>query len=176
MERRDIYDYNRQKKGYTKERSIPLESDEFVLVVQALIFNSEGKLLIQQRSHEKIGWPDRWDITTGGGALAGETGAQAIERELFEEVGIRHDFTGIRPHVSNNFENGFTDVYLITKDVDITSLKLQTEEVQAVKWASKEEILSMIEDGSFVNYTPEWISYLFAGRFHYGAFEKYIEK
>ena len=38
------------------------------------------------------------------------------------------------------------------KDIDINELNLQIDEVKTAKWATKEEILQMIDDGIMVPY------------------------
>jgi len=68
-----------------------------------------------------------------------------------------------------NFNNGFDDIYLIEQDVDINELSLQYEEVQKVKWASKEEIFSMIDSGEFIPYYQSLIQLFFDTRKKYGA-------
>ncbi|WP_346897457.1 hypothetical protein [Clostridium sp. UBA7503] len=68
-----------------------------------------------------------------------------------------------------NFNNGFDDIYLIEQDVDINELSLQYEEVQKVKWASKEEIFSMIDSGEFIPYYQSLIQLFFDSRKKYGA-------
>ncbi len=68
-----------------------------------------------------------------------------------------------------NFNNGFDDIYLIEQDVDINELSLQYEEVQKVKWASKEEIFSMIDSGEFIPYYQSLIQLFFDARKKYGA-------
>jgi isopentenyldiphosphate isomerase len=75
----------------------------------------------------------------------------------------------IRPHITINFNNGFDDVYLIEQEVDINELSLQYEEVQKVKWASKEEIFSMIESGEFIPYYQSLIQLFFDMRKKYGC-------
>lgn len=55
------------------------------LVVHVCVFNQKGEMLIQQRQPFKQGWPNLWDVTMGGSALAGETSQQAAMRELKEE-------------------------------------------------------------------------------------------
>lgn len=96
-----------------------------------------------------------------GSVLKGETSQQGAHRELLEEVGIDYDFTDIRPNFTINFYDGFDDFYLIEKDIDICGLKLQYEEVQAVKWASLEEIFQMIEEGMFIPYFRSLITAAF---------------
>ena len=92
-------------------RGEPIKPGDYHRVVHICLFNSEGKMLIQQRQPFKEGWPDRWDVTTGGSALAGESPEQAAERELFEELGIRHDFSEIRPLMTMNFPGALTTCF-----------------------------------------------------------------
>lgn len=113
-----------------------------------------------------------WDISVGGSAVAGDTSQTAAEREVLEEIGLKIDLNEIRPHLTVNFVRGFDDIYLIEKNVDINELVLQPEEVQAVKWAGREEILTMIENGDFIPYYPELINLFFQIRKKYGCISK----
>jgi isopentenyldiphosphate isomerase len=169
MEKWDLYDKHRNKIEKQITRGDEMTSDEFHLVVHVCIFNPKGEMLIQQRQPFKQGWSNLWDITCGGSAVAGDTSQQAASRELFEELGIHYNFEKIRPHLTINFERGFDDYYLIKYDFDLNDLTLQTEEVQAVKWASKEEILKLIELKKFIPYYESIIAFLFEGRHHYGS-------
>lgn len=80
------------------------------LVVHACIFNSDGEVLIQQRQSFKDGWPNKWDVTVGGRAIAGDDSGAAIERELFEELGLKINLRNRRPHLTVNFNGGFDDI------------------------------------------------------------------
>lgn len=163
MEYFDIYDKDRNKTGQTMARGVFDESLEeaYYLVVHACVFNSKGEMLIQQRQPFKDGWSNLWDVTVGGHAVAGETSREAIERELSEEIGLKLDFTHMRPNLTVNFQNGFDDYYLLEANPDIARLKLQAEEVQRVKWATREEIYELIDNGKFVPYYKTLIGLLF---------------
>lgn len=87
-------------------------------------------MLIQQRQSFKDGCPNMWDLTVGGSATKGDTSQTAIEREIYEEIGLRVDMQSVRPHLTINFDVGFDDFYLIEMDIDIDNLKLQYDEVQ----------------------------------------------
>ena len=63
-----------------------------------------------------------------------------------------------------NFHDGFDDFYTIELDCAIDGLKLQKEEVADARWASKEEIEAMMDDGSFIPYQKDLIGYLFFAR------------
>ncbi|MCE9676753.1 NUDIX domain-containing protein [Paraclostridium bifermentans] len=161
MEIWDLYDKDRIKTGETMVRGSKFKENTYHLVVHVCIFNLEGKMLIQQRQPFKDGWPNMWDITVGGSAVSGDTSQLAAEREVYEEIGYKLSLDGIRPSLTINFDKGFDDIYLIQKDVDISKLRLQYEEVQSVKWASKEEILSMIDEEIFIPYHKSLIDLLF---------------
>lgn len=168
MEILDIYDIDRQRTQKTAVRW-RLNDGEYHLGCHVCLFNSDGKMLIQQRSKDKKGWANLWYFTAGGSALSLENSRQAIARELKEEVGIDYDFSNMRCSLTVPFPEGFDDIYLIEKsDIDISTLKLQREEVQAVKWASEEEILKMIDGGEFIPYYKEMISLMFKMRFSLG--------
>lgn len=161
MELWDGYDIDRQFIGKDLVRGEPVPNGLYRTVVHICIFNSKEEMLIQQRQPFKKGWPNLWDISCGGCVLKGETSRQGAQRELLEELGINYDFGDIRPNFTYNFYNGFDDFYLIEKEVDPKKLKLQYEEVQAVKWASMEEILEMIDKGLFIPYFKSIITMLF---------------
>ena len=165
----DVYDLHRNKTGRLHPRGKRLAEGEYHLTVHACIFNSEGKMLIQKRQPFKRGWSGLWDITVGGSALAGEDSQHAIMREIREEIGLSLDLTDVRPHLSVQFDCGFDDMFLIKRDVDISTLTLEYEEVEAVKWATLPEILTMMDEGTFIPYQRHLLSLFFDMKDRYGA-------
>ena len=168
MELVDLYDENRVPLGRVAERHAKKAPGEYRVVVHVCIFNNQGQLLIQQRSPEKRLWPSRWDVSIGGGVDAGETSRQGAEREVLEELGYDLDLTGLRPAVTVNFEGGFDDFFVVTRDLDIRDLRLQKEEVSDVRWVTLEETLAMLENGQFIPYPPSFLQFLFEAR---GSFD-----
>ena len=168
MELWDIYNAEREKTGATMVRGDKIQPGDHHIVVHVCVFNSKGQMLIQQRQPFKECWSGRWDISAGGSAVAGDTSCVAIHREMLEEIGIDYDFTNIRPRFTVNFHGGFDDVYIIDLDVDISTLKLQYEEVNQVKWADKDEIFRMIDSEEFVPYRKSLISLIFDMRSGFG--------
>jgi len=169
MELWDVYDINRNKTNRTWVRGEKLQPGNYHLVVHVCIFNSNGDMLIQQRQPFKEGWPNMWDLTVGGSAIAGDSSQMAAQREMYEEIGLQLDLQQKRPHLTINFEHGFDDIYLIEEDVQLHSLTLQAEEVQNVKWASEAEILTMIKNGEFIPYYESLIQLLFHSRHQRGT-------
>lgn len=172
MELWDIYDAERNKTGRTMVRGSSYEPGDFHLTVHVCIFNRKGEMLIQQRQPFKEGWPNLWDLTVGGSAVAGESSQSAAERETLEEIGLKIDLQKIRPHLTVNFDHGYDDIYLMEKDLEPDRLTLQYEEVRSVRWASAAEILSLIEQGEFLPYHPGLISLLFEMGCRYGGLHR----
>lgn len=171
MELWDVYDIDRNRTNRTMMRGEPFKPGDYHLVIHVCVFNSKGEMLIQQRQPFKEGWSNMWDITVGGSAIEGDTSQTAAERELYEEIGLKVDFQNVSPHLTINFEVGFDDIYLIDMDVDFNTLTLQYEEVQKVKWAGKDEILSMIDSGEFIPYHQSLIYLFFDMRLQRGAIQ-----
>ena len=57
-------------------------------VVHLHVFNSRGELYLQKRPMWKDIQPGRWDTAVGGHVDYGETIAEALRREVREELGI----------------------------------------------------------------------------------------
>ena len=169
MELWDLYDRDRIPTGEIHQRGTPLPQGRYHMVVHVVIFNTRGEMLIQQRQPFKEGWPNLWDITVGGSAVAGDNSRTAAERETLEEIGLDIDLSREQPKLTIPFDVGFDDVYTLTMDVDLSTLTLQESEVQAVKWASEEEVLAMLADGRFIPYHRAFIQLLFALRNSRGA-------
>lgn len=169
MERWELYNNNREKVNIIMKKDEEQPDGYYRLVVHVCIFNSKGEMLIQQRQNFKKSWPNMWDLTIGGSAIIGDTSSMAAERELKEELSISVSFKNITPSLTINFEKGFDDIYLIEKDVNISKLKLQYEEVKNVKWANKNEIMRMINKGTFIPYHKGLVDLLFYLRNHTGA-------
>ena len=164
MEVLDLYTKDRIKTGQTMIRGDKQPEDTYGLVVHICIFNKDGQMLIQQRQPFKSGWSNMWDFSAGGSVISGEDSRTAAEREVKEELGVDISLENKRPALTLSFSHGFDDVYLCEKEIDIDSLQLQYEEVQAARWASIGEILEMIDEDNFIPYHKSLVELLFALR------------
>jgi isopentenyldiphosphate isomerase len=160
----DLYNADRLLTGGTARRGDPLDEGTYRMVVHVCVFNSRGEMLIQKRADDIVRWPGYWDVSVGGGASAGDDSRSAAKRETLEELGLHIDFSDRRPVITVNFHDGFDDFYTIELDCDVNGLELQKEEVADARWATKEEIEAMIDDGSFIPYQKDLIGYLFFAR------------
>ena len=161
MEIWDIYDNNRIKTGKTHIRGEKMDAGDYITIVMVLIFDSDGRMLMQQRPKHVTWGPGKWTMTAGGAILAGETSCKAASRELYEELGIKMDFTGIRPNFTMTNETAFIDYFVARTNIDLATLAVPNEEVDAVKWASKDELLDMIDSGESMSYRKSFVEYCF---------------
>lgn len=122
--------------------------------VYGFIIDENKNVLLQKRSANKKLWPNMWDVTAGGHVNSGEFGRQALIREVKEELGIDIKDDEIKYLVGSTSVNiqgdiinkHYNECYLITKNVNVSDIKLQLEEVSEVKYFSKEKLLDRISD------------------------------
>ena len=148
MEKRDLYDINRNLTGETIFKGEEIPNERYIIVVLVYIQNSKGQFLIQKRSKIKNGKL----ATTGGHPKSGESSVQGIISEVKEEIGLDLKAEDLKLYYSgkSDEERVFWDDYYIKMDVpDIEKLKLQEEEVESVCWLSAKEIKELKEKDIF---------------------------
>ena len=145
MEWNDIYDSQRRLTGRRHLRGTAWGPGEYGLVVCVWVLNSKGKILLTQRAMEKS-FPGTWE-NSGGAAKAGEDSLTAIQRELFEETGIRakkEEFHLLRSVMEHDT---FFDHYWIRKDVPLRKIVLLPGETIDAQWATFDRVHALIRQG-----------------------------
>lgn len=161
MEYWDLYDINRQKTGESLRSSELIPVGRYHLIVHLALFNSEGLLLSQKRQRSKTYWPGLWDLTVSGSVLAGESSEEGIRREAMEELGLDLGPGLLKAKATVNGYNYFDDYFVLHADPELGALRLQEEEVSAVRWLSREELKALSRKGQFTPYNLSFIDYLF---------------
>jgi isopentenyl-diphosphate delta-isomerase type 1 len=156
MEYFDILDENGNLTGKQKPRNLVHQDGDLHKSVHVWIVNSNNQVLMQKRSPNKESHPNMWDISFAGHISSGDTSIETVIKEGGEELGIdvakseiQFLFTYKKQLVLNNgtfINNEFNDVYLIKKDLDISTIKLQKEEVSEVKWFSISEMKDILNE------------------------------
>lgn len=143
MELLDIYDSNGKVTGrqiVRGDKTVKLSPDEHIALAVIFIENSKGEFLIQKSSIEKGSEYG----TTGGHVDSGETPFEAIKREVKEELGINVDNEDIKDLGYMLYDIPLRYMFYLNKDIDINDIKVQTEEVEFVKYMSIDEINEII--------------------------------
>lgn len=129
-------------------------------VVHVLVFNKEGKLLLQKRSINKDVAPGKWDTSVGGHIDPGEDPYTAAKREMEEELGISYGkpkFLYKYIH-SNTYETELVYTYAYVFDGGIFQNK---DEIDEVRFWSLSEINENLGKGVFSNnFEQEFLNYI----------------
>ena len=154
----DIYDENRNRTGETMAREGAfMHEGEYMLYVLAIVEDVQGRYLITQRSLEKH-WAAGWWEVTGGGVLSGETSAQAVVREVGEEVGLDVSGESLEPVYAyrnvdlDRGDNYIVDIYHFRLDVSDDDVTLQDSEAIACRFATWDEISGIADRGEFLHF------------------------
>lgn len=151
MELWDILDIDRNKTKRLHEQGKEMKKGDYHLVVHIWIINSEGKILITQRTPNKD-YPLHWE-TTGGYAIKGDTSIMAALREVKEEMGLKLDVKRGFLLSSTTIWPDHLDAWVFYQDFDINDIKFQEGETCDAKWATIDKIKSIVKQNNFV---PLW--------------------
>ena len=123
------------------------------------LINNDGRLLIQKRSANKKIEPNKWDLSSAGHIDINETPEQAAVRELYEETGIKIEIGELKlidtylnkvKLDSIIFINHYTYLFLIKKDIDINSIKIQESELSNILFVDKKTYIELLNNGEMV--------------------------
>lgn len=142
MELIDILDSDGKPLGIVKPAVEVHQQGLWHKTAHVWIVNSEGEVLLQKRAADAEFYPLHWDVSSAGHISAGEKSSQAAQREVAEELGlgVRDDeleyiFSNKAEYIVKKralIERVFHDVFLVLRDVDISTLHVQKEEVADV--------------------------------------------
>lgn len=132
------YDYNGERIGQGLEPRRYADGEVKIFGGVAIMLyrfrNGEVEFLFQQRGHNIIGNPDKWDVSAGGHINYQEPCIDAALREANEEIGAKLTKEAIE--FDSTFLRGNVLIYLYY--FDWTNLpdefKFNDHEVQDVKW------------------------------------------
>jgi isopentenyldiphosphate isomerase len=163
MEFWDVYDKFRRPKGFKIMRGGDkrLGKGEYHLTAHVCVFSPDGRMIVQRRADFKALWGGLWDISASGSVLAGESTGEGAQRELYEELGIKADLKDEQPRATFYHENCISDYFVVRADVPLEAVRLQKSEVAEVGYATRDEILAMIDDGRFIPYKKSFIEMMF---------------
>ena len=122
--------------------------------VHIWVFNSEGKVLFQLRSHLKENNPNLLDTSCAGHISAGDTSKNAAIRELREELGLVKSpedleclFVATHENVLNGgtyIDNEYYDTYrTFATDEEASRLVPQPGEVDDFVWMTLDEFFAL---------------------------------
>lgn len=173
----DVLNENGVKTGEVAERDEVHRKGLWHRSIVVAIVNEKNEILLQQRSDNKEKNAGMWDISVAGHVSSGQDSLSAAMREIDEEVSIHLDYDidinsfrymfsyKTQKKYSNDFiENQFYDFFILRKEgLTIEDITIQESELQAVKFVTVNELITMCDNKMIVERKPvydELINYL----------------
>jgi isopentenyldiphosphate isomerase len=117
-------------------------------VVHVLVFDAEGRLLLQKRSMNKDVAPGKWDTSVGGHVNPGEDILHAARREMREELGITE--CGLAYLYSYRFSNHVESELVSTFSCEYTGKFIfNKEEIDNIAFWEMKKIRANLGRGVF---------------------------
>lgn len=151
----DVFDVNERPTGDVISKLSAHQNGLWHASAHIWIYNSNGEVLLQKRSAAKDTFPGMWDISVAGHIDAGETPVQGALREMREEIGVSISEDDLEYYTTIHMEYPYAArgwinrehcyVYLMKMDIDPSTLHLQEEEVDDVRFFSLDAFKNMIK-------------------------------
>lgn len=145
----DVLDADGSPSGRTKPKPHVHRDGDLHRSVHVWIIAPDERILVQLRAAVKENNPGLWDVSCAGHVSAGESAIDAAIREAQEELGIALEPSELR-HIASLRErsvlNGGTyidneihEIFIVRREVDLSTLRLQAEEVEDVRLLTRGE-------------------------------------
>jgi isopentenyl-diphosphate delta-isomerase len=147
----DIWNSDGQPTGQSCLKDEAHQNGWFHPTVHIWFYTATPALLLQKRSLTKDTFPGFWDVSVAGHVSAGESILEGAIREVKEEIGLDIKASDLKPldirKNTNRFNNGIIDcefqhVFLVKLDTELSQLRIQESEVDAIRLFSFEELQS----------------------------------
>ncbi len=111
------------------------------------ITDTDGKILLARRAFNKTHDPGKWGPAVVGTVEEGETYEENMIKEAEEELGI----TNIKLEMGEKKRkktkwNYFVQEFLLTLPVGFNDFKIQKNEVEEIRWFTKEELKKKLKE------------------------------
>lgn len=116
--------------------------------VHVVVWNRQGRILLQLRAASKASFPGFWDTSVGGHVGAGETYMATSVRECSEELGIEIAETDLARIGKHLFDEMPTDMEWVESWALVHEGPFCPDpiEVERVAWFTADEVDAMVSD------------------------------
>lgn len=138
-----------------KERGTLNDDGDIYRVSGLWVVNLKGDILLAQRGFSKTNHPGEWGVAVSGTVEEGESYDENIIREAEEEIGLKgcEFIKGEKERVKGKY-NYFRQLFLCTVDMDIDDFVIQKDELEGLKWYTRDELRKELEE------TPEKFTFV----------------
>lgn len=146
--------------GAKKRSLVSMAIGDIYRITALWVTNSEGAILLAQRSFSKRNHPGRWAPPVSGTVEEGESYDENIIKEAQEEIGLSDipfaKLQKLRRSIDQDF---FVQWYWVVIDRPAEEFAVQKDEIEDIRWFTKEALLDAIknEPSKFV---PNLVGYI----------------
>jgi isopentenyldiphosphate isomerase/intracellular septation protein A len=117
-------------------------------VVHLHVINRKKAILLQKRPKSKLIQPGKWDTAVGGHISVNETLEQALNKEAFEEIGLKNFSAKLLKTYKWESDVELELVYMFTT-YDYKNYHVHSDEVEEAKFWTKKQIENNLGKGLF---------------------------
>ena len=151
MEKWNAYTRNEELTDTVLVRGEPIPKGLYHMACEVLVRHADGDYLLMRRSTKKSDFGGMLEATAGGAALIGEDRYECVERELFEECGIRgDDFIEIGRYIDEEKQIIVYSFFTLV-DVSKDSVTFQEGETEGCLWVSEEEFIEFVNSDKMID-------------------------
>ncbi len=149
----DVINRDGSPTGVTKPKPDIHRDGDWHRAVHVWVITPDHRVLVQRRARVKENNPGLWDVSCAGHISAGENTIDAAIREAEEELGLTLHASDLEYVTSmpsqcvlndgKYIDNEIHEIYVARRDVELSALRLQPEEVddaRLVTWAEFERM------------------------------------
>lgn len=127
--------------------------------VHVIVWNPDGRILLQKRAADKASFPGFWDTSVGGHVGAGEGYLPTALRECAEELGIRIEASDLSRIGKHLFDEMATDLEWVESWALVHGGPFRPDpaEVERVDWFTADEVEDLIGRGEVTpHFALQW--------------------
>jgi 8-oxo-dGTP pyrophosphatase MutT (NUDIX family) len=160
-----IVDEHDKAIAYKNRESIT--PNDIVRTASLWVKNSNGEVLIAQRSFSKKNNPGKWSEAVGGTVEGDETYETTMLREAKEEIGLEPTKYEIGPKqlVERPQWRYFVQWYVAIVDLPVSSFAIQKRELEGLAWIDEKRLAKELIEapGKYINEMAEIAQPLLTG-------------
>jgi len=151
----DVLTNKGKSTGLVELKSVIHQKGLYHHTAHVWLYTKNGEVLLAQRSASKIICPLMWDVSVAGHVDAGESITNGALRETREEIGLNlletdlqkiGVFECFQTYKNGIIDNEFHHTYMAELKVQLSQLKPQIEEVEALKLVTINDFENLLEN------------------------------